>query len=103
MARAVQHLQSLAVAPQLYAFTSLWRFYLTTAPAFHEREKHYSVTILWRWPDRVFHIAFARLADGWVDDLPPNEICDEAAFPAVIELFISRLLASSSGSGIHDG
>src|SRR5881394_3937289 len=33
MARAVQHLQSLPVAPRLYAFTSLWRFHLTTSLA----------------------------------------------------------------------
>jgi hypothetical protein len=103
MARAVRHFQSLAVAPQLFAFTSLWRFHLTTAPSYHDCDRHCSVTVIWRWPDRVFHIAFGRLADGWVDDRPPEQICDESALPGVIEPFIQRLLASSSESDTHDG
>ena len=98
MARAVLRLQSLAVAPSLFAFTSHWRFHLTTASAYQERERHCSVTILWPWPDKRFHIAFGRLADGWVDDRPPEQICDEDAFPVAIEPFIERLMESS-----HDG
>ena len=95
MARAVQHLQSLAVAPRLYAFTSLWRFHLTTAPTYHERDGHCSVTVIWRWTDRRFLLALGRLAAGWVDDRPPEQICEESGFAAVIEPFIQRLLASS--------
>ncbi|MEP7220863.1 MAG: hypothetical protein ABI876_18205 [Bacteroidota bacterium] len=94
--RAIRHLQSLEAAPRLYAFTSHWRFHLTTCPAAREFKRHFLVSILWRFPDRVFHIAFGRLADGWADDRPPEQICDELAFPAVIELFIQRLLMSSS-------
>jgi hypothetical protein len=96
MAQAVQQLQSLAVAPRLYAFTSLWRFHVTTAPTFQEHERHCSISISWRWPEKRFHIAFGCLADGWVDDRPPEQICDEATFPMVIELFIERLLSSLS-------
>src|SRR5512147_1609709 len=70
MVKAIQHPQSLPVAPRLYAFTSLWRFHVTTSPAYQDCERHCSVTILWRWPDRQFHLAFGRLADGWVDDRP---------------------------------
>src|SRR5207244_2565375 len=102
MARAVRHLQSLAVAPQLYAFTSLWRFHLTTAPSYHECHRHCSVTVIWRWPHRVFHVAFGRLADGWVDDRPPEQICDEAGFAAVIEPFAQRLLSSRPEREDHD-
>ena len=103
MARAVRHLQSLAVAPQLYAFTSLWRFHLTTAPSYYECDRHCSITVIWHWPEQVFHIAISRLADGWVNDRPPEQICDESAFPVVIEPFIQRLLASPSESETHDG
>jgi len=95
MGRAVQHLQSLPVAPSLYAFTSLWRFHITTAPTYQECDRHCSVSISWRPPERKFYIAFGRLADGWVDDRPPEKICDEPAFPAAVEPFIQRLLASS--------
>jgi len=94
MLRAVQHLQSLPSAPRLHAFTSLWRFHLTTAPSYHDCDKHCSVTIIWRWPERRFYIAFGRLADGWVDDRQPDQICEESAFPIVVEPFIQRLLAS---------
>lgn len=95
MVRAIQHLQSLAVAPHLFAFTSLWRFHLTTAPTYQEREKHCSVTIIWRGSDRGFDIAFGRLAEGWLEDRKLEEICHESAFPVVIEPFIQRLWASS--------
>ena len=95
MVRAVQHLQSLAVAPRLYAFTSLWRFHLTTAPTYQERDSHCSVTIIWRFPKRRFHIAFGRLADGWLEDRLPEQICEESAFASAIEPYIQRLLSSS--------
>ena len=100
MARVVRHLQSLPVDPQLYAFTSLGRFHLTTAPSYQECDQHCSVTVIWRWPDRVFHIAFGRLADGWVGDRSPEMICGEAELAVVIEPFIQRLLAASSD---HEG
>ena len=92
MVRAVQQLQSLGVASSLYAFTSLSRFHVTTAPVFQEHEKHCSVSVIWQWRDERFHIAFNRLAEGWVDDRAPEQICDEAAFPVVVEPFIERLL-----------
>jgi len=95
MARAVQYLQAHAVSPRLYAFTSLWRFHLTTAPTFQDRDRHCSVTIIWRSTDKQFHIAFGRLADGWVDDRSPEQICEESGFAVVIEPFIQRLLASA--------
>lgn len=94
MVKAIQHLQSLPVAPRLYAFTSLWRFHVTTAPAYQDCERHCSVTILWMLAERQFHLAFGRLADGWVDDRPPETVCDESSFAAGIEPFIQRLLAS---------
>jgi hypothetical protein len=103
MARAVQHLQSLAVAPRLYAFTSRWRFHLTTAPTFQERARHCSVSVIWWWPDDHFRIAFGRLKDGWVDDRPPEKICTEAEFPVAIEPFVQRLLASSPESENENG
>jgi hypothetical protein len=104
MVGAVQHMQSLAFAPDLYAFTSRWRFHFTTAPTFGERRSHYSVTIVWRFPERQFHIAFGRLANGWVDDRPPEEICEASGFAVVIEPFVQRLLASRpSQSENHDG
>src|SRR5262245_39395596 len=103
MVGAVQHLQSLPVASSLYAFTSLWRFHLTTAPTYQERDTHCSVTVIWRWSDRVFHIAFGRLADGWVDDRPSEQVCDESSFAAVIDPFVQRLLASRPESENHDG
>ena len=96
MVRAVQHLQSLAVAPRLYAVTSLRRFHLTTAPTFQEHEKHSSISIIWQAPQKRFHLAFGDLADGWLDDRPPEQICDEATFLIVIELFVERLLSSLS-------
>jgi hypothetical protein len=53
------------------------------------------VTIIWRSTDKQFHIAFGRLADGWVDDRSPEQICEESGFAVVIEPFIQRLLASA--------
>jgi hypothetical protein len=103
MVRAVQHLQSLALAPRLYAFTSLARFHLTTAPTYEECHRHCSVTILWRGRDRRFHLAFGRLADGWVEDRRPEQICDESAFPAVVAPFIQRLLAAAPALESDDG
>lgn len=103
MIRAVQHLHSLRVAPRLHAFTSHWRLHLTTAPSHQDCDRHYSVSIVWRHPERRFHLALGRLADGWADDRSPDEICEETAFPAVIEAFIRRLLASASQNDKHDG
>jgi hypothetical protein len=94
MVHAVQHLQSLPVAPTLFAFTSLWRFHVTTAPSYAECDRHSSVTVIWRWPERRFHLAFGALAGGWVDDRPPEQICDESAFASTVEPFIQRLLSS---------
>jgi hypothetical protein len=93
MVRAVQHFQSLASAPHLYAFTSLWRFYLTTAPTFQECGRHSAVNINWHWQERQFRLALDALAKGWVDDWQPEESCDETSFPSTVEPFI-RLLAS---------
>jgi hypothetical protein len=94
MVRAVQHLQSLPAASSLYAFTSVLQFHITTAPTFEECERHCSVTIVWQLIDRRFHIAFGWLADGWLEDRPPEQICEESRFAVVIEPFIQRLLAS---------
>src|SRR5436190_196108 len=102
MVRAVRHLRSLPAAPRLYAFTSLWRFHLTTSPTYQECERHCSVTVLWRWPERVFHIAFGRLADGWLDDRQPEQTCEESGFAVVIEAFIQRLLVSSPEKATHE-
>ena len=93
MVRAVQHLQSLPAASSLYAFTSVLQFHVTTAPTFEECEHHCSVTIVWQLIDRRFYIAFGRLADGWLEDRPPEQICEESRFAVVIEPFIQRLLA----------
>jgi hypothetical protein len=102
MARAVQHLQSLTVAPHLYAFTSLWRFCLTTAPTYQEQERHCAVAITWLWRDRRFHVACSRLADGWVGDAPPDQFCEESDLATVIGPFIQQLLAASPGHESHD-
>ena len=102
MVRAVLLLQSLPAAAGLYAFTSLWRFHLTTAPTYQGCDRHCSVTVIWRWTDRRFHIAFGRLADGWVDDRPSEQICDEPGFAVLIEPFIQRLLASPPKYENHD-
>lgn len=98
MVRAVQHLQSLADAPSLHAFTSLWRFHITAAPSYQECGTHYSVSVIWRFTDRCFHIAFGRLADGWMNDRPPERVCDESDFPVIVEPFIRRLFDSSPRS-----
>ena len=95
MVRAIEHLQSIPEASRLYAFTSLWRFHITTAPGYEECDMHCSVTIVWRWQERRFHIALGRLADGWVDDRAAEMISDESNFGALIEPFIQRLLVSS--------
>lgn len=94
MVRALRHLQSLPAAPNLFAFTSLWRFHITTAPTYAECDRHSSVTVIWRWSERCFHLAFGPLASGWVDDRPPEQICDENAFTSTVEPFIQRLLSS---------
>ncbi|NBR86621.1 MAG: hypothetical protein EB141_07515 [Verrucomicrobia bacterium] len=103
MVRAVQHLQTLPVAPQLFAFTSLWRFHVTTSPTYRECAQHCSISIIWMWTERRFHIAFGPLANGWLDDRPPEQICAESAFAAVVEPFIQRLLASSPEGEELDG
>jgi len=98
MVRAVQHLQSLAIAPQLYAFTSLWRFYVTTSPAYQEAQNHHAASIIWRWPHGRFRLSFAALANGWVDDWEPHQLCEEAAFPSSVEPLIRRLVDSTPSS-----
>lgn len=91
MVRAVQHLQALAVAPALFAFTSLARFHVTTAPSYAECDRHSSVTVIWRFPERRFHLAFGALADGWLDDRKPEQICKESEFATTVGPFIQRL------------
>jgi hypothetical protein len=94
MVRAVQHLQSLTSASQLYAFTSLWRFYLTTAPTFQECGRHPAINTNWHWRERQFRLAFNTLAKGWAADWQPEQSCDETSFPSTVEPLIPRLLAS---------
>ena len=91
MVRAVQHLQSLESASALYAFTSLWRFHITTAATYAKCDEHSSVTVVWRFPEQKFHLAFGALAEGWVDDRTPERICDEASFASEIVPFLQRL------------
>jgi hypothetical protein len=91
MVRAVQHLQSLEAAPALYAFTSLWRFHITTSPTYAECDHHSSISVIWRHPERCFHLAFGPLAAGWLDDRAPERICDESSFPLEITPFLRRL------------
>jgi hypothetical protein len=93
MVRAVRYLQSLSAAPRLYAFNSMWRFHVTTAPIFQECDKHCSVSIIWRCSERRFHIAFGRLSEGWLDDRPNPHICEESSFPAITGPFVERLLS----------
>jgi hypothetical protein len=95
MVRAVQHLQSLPAASKLYAFTSLWRFHVTTSPTYAECGRHSSVSVIWHFPERRFRLAFGALAGGWVDDRTPERICEESIFPPTVEPFIQRLLASA--------
>lgn len=101
MARAVQHLQSLPAALSLYAFTSIWRFHVTTSANYQECDKHASVEIDWHPTDRRFHIAFGALANGWSDVRTAEQICDESAFPFAVEPFLHRLSASSPSA--HSG
>ena len=96
MVRAVQHLQALAAAPTLFAFTSLTRFHVTTAPSYAECDRHSSLTVIWRFPEQRFHLAFGALANGWLDDRKPEQICTENEFPSRVGPFIQRLLASQS-------
>jgi hypothetical protein len=95
MARAVQHLQTLPDAAKLYAFTSLWRFHLTTSPTYQECNEHSSVEIVWHWKEGVFHLALGALAKGWLDDRCAEETCDEPSFPSAVVPFLHRLLASA--------
>jgi hypothetical protein len=97
MLRAVQYLQSLPAASQLFAFTSLWRFYVTTAPSYseaHEHREHRAVSIIWQWPHRRFRLSFSTLAKGWVDDWEPHELSDESSFASSVEPLMRRLLES---------
>lgn len=91
MVRAVQLLQSLEAAPTLFAFTSLLRFHVTTSPTYAECDRHFSISIIWRSPERRFHLAFCSLAAGWLDDRAPERICDEASFGPEILPFLQRL------------
>src|SRR5580765_6063468 len=97
MVRAVQHLQSLPVASQLFAFTSLWRFYVTTAPSYseaHAHREHRAVSIIWQWPHRHFRLSFSTLTKGWVDDWEPHELSGESSFASSVEPLIRRLVES---------
>lgn len=91
MVLAVQHLQSLEAASTLFAFTSLLRFHITTAPSYAECDLHSSISVIWRFPERRFHLAFGSLAAGWVDDRAPESICDESSFASQISPLLSRL------------
>jgi hypothetical protein len=94
MVRAVQALQTLPAAPALYAFTSLARFHVTTAPKYAECDKHSSASIIWKFPNRLFELAFAPLANGWADDRSAEVICQESNFFNAVGPFVDRVLAS---------
>jgi hypothetical protein len=94
MVRAVQYLQAHPSAPELFAFTSLSRLHLTTAPIYQDCDSHCSVSVVWRCSERVFHLAFGQLADGWADDRHPEVVCDESSFGGSIQPLIQRLLSS---------
>ena len=98
MVRVIERLQQHAAAAELFAFTSLSRLHVTTAPSYLECDGHYSVSIVWRFDEARFHLAIGSLSDGWLDDRPPEEICDESHFPMVVDPLIQRVLKARPGN-----
>ncbi len=92
MARAVRVLQEHPAAGSLFAFTSLYRFHLTTSPDSGGCDGHHSVSIIWRPEAQVFHLAWGALSDGWLADREPDEVCGEGDFEDAVEPFIKRVL-----------
>lgn len=88
MVRAIEYLQSLECAGELFAFTSLVHFQVTTAPNYHESESHPCVGITWRNRDRLFELSFGKIGTNREDHFK----CTEKQFPSAIEALLLRLV-----------
>jgi hypothetical protein len=91
MIRLIRTLQERGYANELFAFTSLLHFHVTTAQsygAFEERTA--TVGITWVWSERVFHLR--RHVGGWIADEPPAQICTEERVLDALEPMIAMHL-----------
>lgn len=93
MLRAVRYLQSQPYSPELFAFTSLAHFHVTTAPTFEACAGHHSVGITWAFAERRFHLRYH--TESWIADRPPEIICNETTLGAAVDAFVQRLLMTS--------
>ena len=88
MVRAVRYLQAQPYAPRLFAFTSLARFYVTTAPTYEQSKGHRTVGVAWSFHDRVFHLSIGE----WSGCRSHDRSCDEQEFPRSVDSLINVLL-----------
>lgn len=91
MRMAVEYLQSLPTAKDLYAFTSHAHFQVTTAPSMSEDEGHSFVGLIYDAERSEYRIYIKPLSEGWASDpdnptyFPPGDLED------IANNFINRL------------
>ncbi len=93
MVELVLALQGRTDAHLLYAFTSLARFHVTTAPACESSDGHNFVGAVWDAHKQVFRVFRGACSSGWLD-LPETEH-PETEVLSVLDPLILQLRRSS--------
>lgn len=96
MIRAVQYLQAQPYASQLYAFTSLADFHITTAPSYEDFQGHRTVGVTWMFRDRAFRLS---LGKSWSGRRQNERTCEERDFPSNVDSLIQGLLLQDDRHG----
>ena len=91
MVRAVEYLRSQDYAAELFAFTSLAHFRITTAPSYAEQAGHSCVGVTWSSRDRLFGLGFWELESVNGESEISITKCSEEEFPSLVGAFIIRL------------
>ena len=91
MVRAIEYLQSQHYAKDLYAFTSLVHFQVTTARTYQEQAGHSCVGITWNYRRRSFGLTFWAFDRHNGDTQKDIIICAEDELPSAVDALILRL------------
>ena len=91
MQRAVEYLQTLPEAKDLFAFTSHAHFQVTTSPSIADDEDHFFVGLIYDSARSEYRIYMKLLSEGWASDPDNPTYFPPADLHEVASDFIGRL------------
>jgi hypothetical protein len=89
MIRAIEYLQAQPYASELFAFSSLANFHVTTAPCYQDFSRHGVVSITWSVDRKQFSLALGKPRSHRRES---GRTCEERDFPTSVDSLIQGLL-----------